>query len=504
MMKLMRKRWKLHSQSLRSQLIIRSLLLLSAVLLVVGTLQYFFMRDFVYRNKAETLQAQLSALPPNLQLLTGEENNKNQPPRLSPLLQLIYQPDLLLSLIAKDGSSSTLSEHNELKPIILTHKQYQAAVEHLRDNKGIYYRTETDSSGSKQLLVFRPLGPPGETSFILQAGFQTSALDKILFVQLTVYAGISLIALLAATFIYTMTLIRALAPLSHIVTAAEKTDAGNLAVRLPIDQGQAEIDTLSSAFNNMLIRLDRSFMVEREITSQMRRFIADASHELRTPLTSIHGFIDVLQRGAARNPVQLQQALASMQEESVRINKLVEDLLLLAKLDQMPLRDLQPLSVPELLLKLESQLRMLASQRCITLQLPPAKFDAMSWTVQANEDQLKQVLLNIFLNAVQHTDETSGQIAILVTQDQDNLIISICDNGIGIQQEQLLHLFDRFYRGDSSRSRNNGGSGLGLAISKSIIEAHSGTLLAISPPSSIPAEAGSEFRICLPLQTPNQ
>lgn len=209
--------------------------------------------------------------------------------------------------------------------------------------------------------------------------------------QLLTFLFLSLIAMLIGLLGFLPVLKRTLVPLFNIVHTVEQIDAGNLARRFPPHQGQREIDRLAESFNGMLERLEASFEAERETKKQMRRFIADASHELRTPLTSIHGFLEVLLRGAANQPDQLHKALKSMHGESERLNKLVHDLLLLAKLDRTP------------------------------------------------------------------------------------------------------HVFNRFYRSDSSRTRKYGGAGLGLSITKSIVDIHRGTISVVSQEG-----AGCTFNIWLP------
>lgn len=151
-----------------------------------------------------------------------------------------------------------------------------------------------------------------------------------------------------------------------MVDTVKQIDAGNLSERFPTHQGQVEMDRLAASFNGMLERLEVSFEAEKEAKEQMRRFAADASHELRTPLTSIHGFLEVLLRGAYQQPEPLLKALKSMHGESVRINKLVEDLLLLARLDRSPSFQKTEGVLDEMLHEMEPQLRLLAGDRKVT------------------------------------------------------------------------------------------------------------------------------------------
>ncbi|UUZ95751.1 HAMP domain-containing protein [Paenibacillus sp. P25] len=280
---------------------------------------------------------------------------------------------------------------------------------------------------------------------------------------------------------------KSLVPLNRIVNTVEQINAGNLGERSPVHQNQLEIDRLSASFNGMLKRLEVSFEAEKEAKEQMRRFIADASHEPRTPLTSIHGFLEVLLRGAANNPEQLEKALRSMHSESERLNKLVKDLLFLARLDQRPGIELKEGELDAVIREMEPRLQLLAGKREVRFSLSPgtrAKFD---------RDQLKQVILNLFQNAVQHTDSAEGIIEVIAEPKSGASVVAVKDNGPGIPAEHLPHLFERFYRADASRARKYGGAGLGLAITKSIVELHEAAIEVRSIPGS-----GTVFTVRFP------
>lgn len=317
----------------------------------------------------------------------------------------------------------------------------------------------------------------------------TGPLTDVIMQQLLIYAGLSVIALLTGLFLYLPALRKTLVPLSNMGESAEIINAGNLDIRFPVDQGQAEIDKLAHSFNGMLERLEISFHNEREAKEQMRRFAADASHELRTPLTSIHGFLEVLLRGAADNKEQLYNSLRSMHGESKRINKLVEDLLLLARMDGAPQLQMTDLILSEVIHEMKPHLLLLADQRKVTFDI--------SYGIRGKYDpyKLKQVILNLFHNAVQHTNATTGSIHLSLQAEGNQALLSVRDNGYGIPGEHIPHIFDRFYRSDSSRTRKYGGSGLGLSITKSIVEAHHGK---ISVNSTV--GEGTTFTVSLPCE----
>jgi two-component system OmpR family sensor kinase len=340
----------------------------------------------------------------------------------------------------------------------------------------------------EQVIVLKPIVFDGEIQGVIQINTPTESLRDLLIRQMIIFLMLSLTAMTIAFFVFSSVLKQTLIPLFTITKKVEHINAGSLHDRLPVNQGQIEMDRLSLSINEMLERLEEAFKAETDAKEQMRRFVADASHELRTPLTSIHGFLEVLLRGASSNPDQLNDALKSMYGESKRLRKLIQDLLLLAQLDQLPTFQKECCFVDELILDMKPQLMLLAGNRKILFDFPsPLPSDI-------NKDQFKQVVLNLFSNAVQHTNPTTGVIQVIGKANEKELSLTIQDNGHGIPQEHLAHLFERFYKADASRSRAYGGAGLGLAISASIIELHRGKIRVKSK-----LNVGTAFEIVLPL-----
>ncbi|GGD50164.1 sensor histidine kinase [Paenibacillus nasutitermitis] len=469
-------------KSLRNQLLARSLFILAALFLLIGILQYFLMQDFLYRNKAQSMEAQIRSLPMEFMIDKGSsagfppefDGNVPVPPPDSDIGQprdyFLFPPDTSFAYIDSAGAFEDFSENSSIQSPQLSTSEYLAIMTAFKEGKHVDYRIVLNNEGAEQLVLFRPLGMPNSHKGLVQMGSLTSSLQVVLIQQLLTFSALSLLALIFGLFISLPVLRRTLVPLSNMVKAVERTDAGNLADRFPVGQGQEEIDRLSESFNRMLERLETSFEAERETKEQMRRFIADASHELRTPLASIHGFLEVLLRGAAYDKQKLEGALNSMYGESKRINKLVADLLLLAKLDRAPQLQLSEVRLDILIRETLLQLQMIAGSRHVELQI------ADGIKGHYDPDKIKQVLLNLFHNAVQHTHPETGNIRITLCQTENATELSVLDNGSGIDQEHLDHVFDRFYRSDNSRTRIHGGAGLGLPISKSIAEAHGGTI----------------------------
>jgi two-component system, OmpR family, sensor kinase len=495
----------LSPRSLRYQLLTRILFILAFILLVIGVLQYFVMKDFLYQNEAEMLKSKMKSLPRGLvqrSELPTTEQDRGKPTEdgnIPQFSKFLFMENISIAIIGSDGTSVDLLSDNGLPAPKLSENEYASLLEEFSIHSESDYIVGTDTEGTQQLMVFRPLivglvGEPDlEIEGFLQVGTDIKQLQDILWQQLLSFVSLSVIALAAGLGVSYSVLRKTLIPLSNIVDAVENTNAGNLSERIPFQQGQEEIDRLSDSFNEMLERLEESFKYERETKEQMRRFIADASHELRTPLTSIHGFLEVLLRGAANRPEQLFSALNSMYGESKRIIKLVEDLLLLAKLDKAPELQLSATYLTEMVQDMIPQLDVLAGTRTVSYYLNEVIYGNF------DSDKIKQVILNLFNNAVQHTEPERGEISLSLHFHNKQVVLVVKDNGSGINEEDLSRIFDRFYRIDSSRARMNGGAGLGLSITKSIVEAHNGSVTA----SSLPGK-GAIFTVSLPLEDPKK
>jgi two-component system OmpR family sensor kinase len=263
-----------------------------------------------------------------------------------------------------------------------------------------------------------------------------------------------------------------MADTAHDITSHDLTDSSHLPVRANGAGGGPEVEELRTSFNVMLDHIDESLAARTAAEQRLRRFIADASHELRTPLTSIRGYADLFRYAAANEPAEREAHLAKIREETERMSVLVDDLLLLARLDsETPLR-LEDINLVEV--------ASAAAQAFVAANPDyPLNFDAPSNVpVHADPMRLRQVLDNLLANIARHTPVgTSVEVTVSAAA-----VITITDTGPGIAQEHQERIFDRFYRVDDSRSRNIGGTGLGLAIVHSIITAHGGTVALTSAP----------------------
>jgi len=283
-----------------------------------------------------------------------------------------------------------------------------------------------------------------------------------------IFVFIGLIALFLIAFASRMVIKIGLRPLVAVEETAEKIAAGDLSARLPDAKPDTEVGRLVSSLNAMLARIEESFAARTASENKLRRFVADASHELRTPLTAIRGFAELHRQGAVTGEAATYELVGRIENESVRMGALVEDLLMLARLDQS--RDLvnSPVNLTELVTEAVESARAAGPEHPITLDLPDEAF------VLGDARKIHQVVANLLANARIHTP-AGTPISISINSNEDGTTISIADSGPGLSEEDQARIFERFYRADPSRNRSNEeGSGLGLSIVDAVMQAHGG------------------------------
>jgi len=236
----------------------------------------------------------------------------------------------------------------------------------------------------------------------------------------------------------------------------------------------------------MLARIEQAFAKQQASEQRLRQFLADASHELRTPLTSIRGYSELFRLGAAERPGDLSAAMRRIEDEATRMGVLVDDLLLLARLDQGRPLELVPVDLASVAREVAADAAVVDAGRAITFTAPSPV------VVLGDEQRLRQAIANLVRNALYHTPPGTP-VEVTVRADGARAAVSVTDHGPGIAPEHLGKIFERFYRADSSRTRESGGMGLGLAIVSSIAEAHGGSARVESEVGS-----GATFTIELP------
>jgi two-component system, OmpR family, sensor kinase len=293
---------------------------------------------------------------------------------------------------------------------------------------------------------------------------------------------------------------RGLRPLGRIATRARSLAAADLslprtgerdtvAVSLRAEGDPAEVAALGDSLEAMLGHIDASLTARDEAEARLRRFVSDASHELRTPLQSIRGYAELQRRGVVSDPAAVAATARRIEEESIRMGRLVDDLLLLARLDQGRPLVREPLDLCALAADAVADAQVADPNRPIALVVP-----ASDVRIEGDADRMRQVLANLLANASGHTPAATP-VSVSVTTGDDGALLRVADLGPGIPAEALPHVFDRFFRADPGRSRDRGGTGLGLALVRSIVEAHGGDVELESGP------AGTVVTVRLPALT---
>ena len=309
-----------------------------------------------------------------------------------------------------------------------------------------------------------------------------STLHRLLLVELLVTA-----AVLAAIVGLGLWVVRlGLRPLDAIGNTAAAIAAGDLSQRVQRAEERTEVGRLGLALNAMLGQIERAFEVRAASEEKLRRFVADASHELRTPLAAIRAYAELFTRGAERRPEDLARSMAGITRESERMSLLVEDLLLLARLDEGRPLVREPVELDRVVAEAVDTALTVEPERSISL-------DAEQAVVLGDRDRLRQIVDNLLANVREHTPPETP-VRVSVSTSDGTARIEVEDAGPGMAPEEAERVFERFYRADPSRARASGGVGLGLSIVAAVAEAHGGEVSARSKPGR-----GSTFRISLPL-----
>jgi two-component system OmpR family sensor kinase len=305
--------------------------------------------------------------------------------------------------------------------------------------------------------------------------------------RLLVVEAIVIAVVLTALGLTSFVLVRlGLRPLDRMGVVAGEIAAGRLSKRVEPATQKTEVGRLGLALNAMLERLERAFAQRQASEDRLRRFLADASHELRTPLASIRGYAELFHMGARDDPEALESSMRRIEDEARRMGVLVDDMLTLARLDEMREPTNEPVDIERLASDAVADARATAPDRTIELSADGAAL------VRGDPQQLRQVVGNLLRNALVHTPAGSP-IEVDVGADDANVTLSVRDHGRGLPAGDPAQLFQRFWRAEGGRSRGRAGAGLGLAIVSEIVSAHGGSVDAGNAP-----DGGARFTVHLP------
>jgi two-component system OmpR family sensor kinase len=484
-----RPRW-----SLLRRLILTVVGLLAAVSIVIGAVSVIALQGFLM----DRLDSQLGAATGRSQAGFGPPNAPNTDnsgdSSADRFLQTLSRqaPGTVVALV-QDGAvvGVVKSESGTLKYLTAAQNAKLAAAPTngdpasigLSSKLGDYRVVSTTYSNGDQVITGLPL-----------ADVQATLIQLI-----TVIAIVSASGLIVAALVALLIVRVALRPLQRVVATATHVaelplDRGEVALSVRVPESDAdprtEVGQVGSAINRMLGHIATALTARQASENKVRQFVADASHELRTPLASIRGYAELTRRGNYELPEDVVHSLGRVESEAKRMTSLVEDLLLLARLDEG--RDLEshPLDLSRLLIDTVSDAHAAGPDHEWSLDLPDEPV-----FVDGDDARLHQVIANLLTNARVHTPPGT-EVAAAVAVAGDSAVITVTDNGPGIPLDLQPVLFERFARGDSSRSRAAGSTGLGLAIVTAVIEGHHGVVGVESEPGR------TVFRIELPLATP--
>ncbi|MFY1668363.1 ATP-binding protein [Plantactinospora sp. WMMB334] len=516
---------RLRATPLRIKLVAAVLVLVAAALVVISVMTAFFLRSYL-----------VGRIDDQLQDFTRQSNGElfdrlqRDPETGRPTLPTDY---LVVLVSQRDRNYIPLYDDHALDVPNLPGTLSDAAWYNRHADRKIFTVASSDRQYRWRMMIVR-----GTDGSFLAVGQHLTEVDlavkELIWIDVLV-GGSVLITLAAAGAAIVRTSLR---PLVEIERTAAAIAGGDLSRRVPDPEpgeieAKTELGRLSRTLNTMLSQIEMAFTARaaseaaaraaesnargaeaaarnaalaaqasesrsRRSEERMRQFIADASHELRTPLTTIRGFAELHRQGAAASPEETARLLRRIEDEAARMGLLVEDLLLLARLDRERPLTLAPVELPVLASDAVQAAKVIAPERSISLEIEQG---AGSLVVYGDDARLRQVLGNLMTNALTHTPpEAAVTLRLRAERDaraeRDEAVIEVADTGPGLSPEQAERVFERFYRADAARTRRAGGgvsTGLGLAIVSALVAGHDGSVAVVDTPGG-----GATFQVRLP------
>ena len=352
--------------------------------------------------------------------------------------------------------------------------------------KGLPFTVKGVKDGGDTRAIAQVL-PTGLGSIVVAVSL--AGVDRTLHEMTWLFLLISLIILVLIAFLSRFIIRISLRPLSEVEGTAAAIAAGDLSARLPDNNPKTEVGKLTRSLNTMLSRIEESFAVRVASESKLRQFVADASHELRTPLTAIRGFAELHRQGAVEGVEKTKELIGRIEKESIRMGSLVEDLLLLARMDEARPVSMEPVDLTHVLEECIASARAAGPDHPITADIEPDIF------VLGDNKRIHQAIANLLANARTHTP-LGTKITVRARSGKDDTRVSVSDEGPGLSPADQKKIFERFFRADPSRQRSSGeGSGLGLSIVDAIMKLHGGSV-------SVESELGrgATFTLTFPIK----
>jgi two-component system OmpR family sensor kinase len=508
---------RLRGTPLRVKLLASVLVLVFAALTLISVSSTLALRSYLVTRMDSELRTVTQSLANNLRVVNPNDLAPSQP---------YFPSEYMFSIKSVSGVGRAFANDpklrdDDLPPYFTTYEAIEARGElepytAISPSRRVHWRMMITQTG------------PGD---VLYVGRNMSAIEAAVGRLIWIDSLVGLAVLIALAAVGAAIVRTNLRPLVEIEQTAGAIAAGDLTRRVPepepdVPEPQTELGRLSRALNTMLAQIEAAFTARaqsetaaraaesaardaaeaarvsesRAVRSEekMRQFVADASHELRTPLTTIRGFAELYRQGAINNPEDAAKLVRRIEDEAARMGLLVEDLLLLARLDRERPLTLAPVELPVLAVDAVEAAQATGPERTIELDIrdDPAKLIAYG-----DEARLRQVIGNLMTNALVHTPPEASVTLRLYSESGNRAVVEIVDTGPGLAPEQRDHVFERFYRVDGARTRRTDraatGTGLGLAIVAAIVRAHHGSVEVLSEPGH-----GSTFRVTLPALGP--
>jgi two-component system, OmpR family, sensor kinase len=457
--------------SLRTRLVLGVIVLAAIGLVAADVATYSSLRSYLYSR----IDSTLNAVHPGVESSFFDEGRGHPPDEVAPPGYCVE----LRTLAEKPIASTCQVAPGESDQPAPSYPQTVSLPRRPNSSEGdrIRFLTVSAVSGESRYRVRASIEGEHPNQVLLIAAplrNEDNTLHRLFLVELLVTA-----AVLGAMTALSLWIIRiGLRPLREIEATATAITAGDLSHRVDVDDEHTEVGRVGHAINEMLGRIEAS-------DQRLRRFVADASHELRTPLAAVRAYAELFSRGARSRPEDLARSMAGITREAERMSLLVEDLLLLARLDEGRPLAREPLRLDSVVADAVETARTVDPGRPLELESEPVP-------VLGDRDRLRQIVDNLLANVRSHTPAGTAA-RVTVRKEGGRAVIEVRDSGPGLDEVEARRVFERFYRADESRARASGGVGLGLSIVAAVARAHGGTVAARSD------EGGATFRIELPL-----